>query len=593
MKVAAGAVVLAGAVFATLPAFAQTRSPGYTVRGGPTITVPLRPELMADLGTARRLAQANDYARALPIYQMLLASDPTDVELSIEVARVLGFSDRNAESAALYRRVIAMAPARRAELLDSLAWQTLWGGDAAAAEPLFIEVAGMSLPVPVRAGAWRGAAEARQTLGRLDDSLRAYDAAVALAPDDRALLRRRAQMLLWLDRHAESIAAYEALAAADPNDRLTQVGLAQALNFAGRHRQALATWHAAGAPVGPEESREVARGLAWAGFPDHAFATLQDATLPDAVFLRDWRVRREVRPAAWAAYEWSRDRERLDTRALTLGTQLRLASARTVEFAWRRFDLSEPAGAARGDRLSAGYAWRHGDPYSRMGTLWPSVSVAANQYLGWAPLAGAARLRWVPRDLLRLDAEWSRETIETATALANRVTVTTASLAADWRPTPRWSAGGSTALLRFDDGNLRARVTGRADYALRFSPKVVLGLEGQAFRSSDPTDAARPGRGYWNPRSYQEARAYAGVFHDFQPWEFQGRVGLGVSREVDGFGTSGSGSPNVWELALARDLGPGWRARLYAGGSGSNFGAAAGGAGYWRRFAGAALTGWW
>jgi hypothetical protein len=593
MKSVAGALAVVGTLVASAPAFAQTRSPAYTVRGGTQVTVPFRPEVQADLGTARRLAQANDYRTALPIYQMLLASDPADIELSIEVARVLGFADRNAESAALYRRVVAMAPARRAELLEPLAWQTLWGGDAAAAEPMFVELAGMPVAVAQRAGAWRGAAEARQTLGRLDDSLRAYDAAIALAPDDRALQRRRAQMLLWLDRHGESIAAYEALAAADPSDRLTQAGLAQALNFSGQHRRALETWREAGAPVGPDEAREVARGLAWAGFPEMAYATLEDATLPDAVFLRDWRVRREVRPAAWAAFEWSRDRERLDTRALTLGTQMRLAPARTLEFSWRRFDLSEPAGAARGDRLSAGYAWRIGDPYGRNGTLWPSVTFAANQYPGWAPISGAARLRWVPRDLVRLDAEVSREIIENATALSNKVTVNTASLGFDLRPVPRVSAGGSAAMLRFDDGNLRARVSARADYALRFSPKIVVGVEGQAFRSSDPTSDQRPGRGYWNPRSYQEARVYLGAFHDFQPWEFQGRVGLGTSREVDGFGNSGSGTPNVWEFALARDFGPGWRGRVFAGGSGSNFGAAAGGPGYWRRFAGAALTGWW
>jgi tetratricopeptide (TPR) repeat protein len=593
MKTVAGAVAVAGALVALQPVLAQTRSPAYTVRGGTQVAVPFRPEVQADLASARRLAQANDYRTALPIYQMLLASDPADVEMSIEVARVLGFADRNAESAALYRRVVAMAPARRTELLESLAWQTLWGGDAAAAEPMFVELAGMPLTTQQRAGAWRGAAEARQSLGRLDDSLRGYDAAIALAPDDRALQRRRAQMLLWLDRHAESIAAYEALVAADPADRLTQVGLAQALNFSGQHRRALATWTEAGAPVGPDEQREVARGLAWAGFPDMAYGALQDATLPDAVFLRDWRVRREVRPAAWAAYEWSRDRDRLDTRALTLGTQVRLAPARTLEFAWRRFDLSEPAGAARGDRLSAGYAWRIGDPYGRAGTLWPSITLAANQYPGWAPISGAARLRWVPRDLVRIDAEMSREIVETATALANRVSVNTASLGFDLRPVPRVSAGGSASLLRFDDGNLRARVAARADYALRFSPKIVVGLEGQAFRSSDPTSDQRPGRGYWNPRSYHEARAYVGAFHDFQPWEFQGRVGFGVSREVDGFGNSASGTPNVWELALARDFGPGWRGRLFAGGSGSNFGTASGGTGYWRRFAGAGLTGWW
>ena len=36
-----------------------------------------------------------------------------------------------------------------------------------------------------------------------------------------------------------------------------------------------------------------------------------------------------------------------------------------------------------------------------------------------------------------------------------------------------------------------------------------------------------------------------------------------------------------------------WRVRLYAGGSGSAMGSASGGSGYWRRYLGATLTGWW
>jgi thioredoxin-like negative regulator of GroEL len=100
------------AALSVAPALAQTSS--YTVRaGGVIVDRPPRPEVIADLGTARRLAQANDYQAALPMYLMLAASDPSDAEMSIELARVLGFADRNGESAAVYRRVIAQAPQRR------------------------------------------------------------------------------------------------------------------------------------------------------------------------------------------------------------------------------------------------------------------------------------------------------------------------------------------------------------------------------------------------------------------------------------------------------------------------------------------------
>ena len=132
-----------------------------------------------------------------------------------------------------------------------------------------------------------------------------------------------------------------------------------------------------------------------------------------------------------------------------------------------------------------------GDPYAASGTVWPSLTLAANRYPHWSPVTGSARVRWVPRDGLRVDAEWSREVIETPLALSNRVTVDVAALGAEWRPDPRWSAAVSLAALRFDDGNQRHRINGRVDYALRFRPKVVVGLEGQAFSSSDPTGPQR------------------------------------------------------------------------------------------------------
>ena len=547
----------------------------------------------ATIERARALMQARDYPASIALYQGLRVQSPRDDDLAIELARVLGYADRNRESAALYRELLAFAPQRRDDVLDSLAWQSLWGGDAAGAEPLFVELTRSARPLAIRTEAWRGLAEARQTLGRLDDALLAYDGALALKPDDLPMQRRRAQMLLWVDRHAESIAAFEALTAKYPEDRLSGLGLAQARNFAGRHRAALATWRGIGAPANHDERLEVARALRWAGFEDLAHDTLDGVPLADAQWLRRWRTSRELRPTAWATLERATDRDRLVTRAALLGATARLGPARSVDVAWRRVDLSDPFGAARGDRLSATYGWRIGDPYAASGTVWPSLTLAANRYPQWSPVTGSARVKWVPRDGLRVDAEWSREVIETPLALSNRVTVDVAALGAEWRPDPRWSAAASLAALRFDDGNQRHRINGRIDYALRFRPKVVVGLEGQAFSSSDPTGPPRAARGYWNPRHYNEARAYVGLYHDAQPWEIQARLGLGVSRETDGFGNRSSGSPNLWEFSLGRDLSPLWRLRLFAGGSGSGLGSASGGSGYWRRYVGATVTGWW
>ena len=96
--------------------------------------------------------------------------------------------------------------------------------------------------------------------------------------------------------------------------------------------------------------------------------------------------------------------------------------------------------------------------------------------------------------------------------------------------------------------------------------------------------------GYWNPRRYQETRAWLSVEGEAQPWEWQLRLSLAAARETDGDGHRSSARPHVVEAALAHDLGPGLRLRLVAGASGAGFGV--GGSGYWRRYLGFSVAGW-
>ncbi len=582
---------LAAAAFVSLLSLGSTPLAAQpSASGAPAADAPVN---AAALARARALTERREYPGALELYRQLRERSPRNDDLAIEVARVLGYADRNADAAALYREVIGFAPTRRRDVLESLAWQTLWADDPAGAEPLFVELTGNDWPAAVRGPAWRGLAEARQALGRLDAALAAYEGALALAPDDRALARRRAQTLLWMDRHDEAIAAFEALIAKDPADRLSGHGLAQARNYAGRHRAALSTWRGIGEARDNDERLERARALQWAGFEDLAHQALDGVPLADAQWLRAWRTGRELRPSTWGAWDRITDRDRLEVKAWQLGATWRAGGGRSVDVGWRRADLSDPNGAARGDRLWLTVTDRWGGPESARGTFWPSVTLAANHWPGWSPVTGAARVRWVPADGWRFDAELGREVIETPLAISRQVSVVVGALGAEWRPNPRWSVAGQLASLRFDDGNQRWRATARVDYALRFRPKVVVGLEGQTFTSSDPTGPSVIARGYWNPRRYQEARAYIGLYHDAHPWEFQARLGAGTSRELDGFGNRASGSPNLWELVIARDFSPAWRGRLVAGGSGSGLGSASGGTGYWRRYVGASLTGWW
>lgn len=564
-------------------------------------------DFAASLARARDAVGRRDHATAIPIYERLLRERPQDDDLLIEVARVLGFADRNREAAAMYRRVLEVAPQRRADVRRSLAWQTLWSGEAAAAEALFLESAQED---PEPADAWRGVAESRQQRNDLEGALAAYREALRLDPANTTDARRAAQVLAWLGRHDESIAAFRALLARDPGDRRSRIGLARVLNDAGRHREAVIAFRQAGIEELDADTRfTYARTLRWAGFDDLADAALDGLAHPDAQWLRAWRTARE-RASWWSAgFDASTDSDDLDIVAARIGLGRHFDGGYALETALRTVRLGGYVfdGDRRVRRHIDGLRWearasaRIGDVDSEWGVLWPSFVLMRNGYGSWERTAPGARLRWLPVDALRIDLEWQRESVEAVEAIEKRVYVDVASIGADWRPSIPWTLAGSLAHLRFDDGNERVRVNGRIERTLLSSPRVRAGIEGLAFGSSDPTgerlgpassDRRVVSRGYWNPRRYHELRAFASVAYDWRDWQLYGRFGLGTAREVDGWDNRTSGKPHVWELAVARDLSPTLQLRAQLAGSGSGMGVSGGGAGYWRRYTGVVLTGW-
>lgn len=549
-----------------------------------------------DLAAARAAVQQRDYAQALPLYQRLLAGRADDADLLIEAARVHGFADRNAEAAALYRRVLTVAPARRADVLPSLAWQTLWAGDAASAESLFDELLAGGHD---RVDTLDGLGQARQARGDQAGALAAYRQALdalpvaeRVGPARRTLQRRLALSLLWNERHDEAIAALQALVARDATDRDSAWALANALNFAGRHRQALGVFAGLGAPRNAGERVDLARAWRWAGYEDQARPLLAGQTETEAAWLRDWRVARETAPQAYATVEHAIDRDRLEALAWVVGGAVRPQAGALLEAQARQVALDDANGAVDVRQLQLLYRWRRGQATDATGTWWPALALRASHVPGWTALLPTARATWLPRDGWRLDAEAGRELIETPLALRNRVTVDSVALGLDHRPDPRSTLAGSLAALRFDDGNLRRRVAGRTEWLLGGRPRWALGLDGMHFSSTRPVDDSRPTRGYWSPRRYTELRAYTTLTHEARPFELQARLAVGTAREVDGWGNRSSGTPHQWELGLGYDLAPALRLRLAAGGAGNGFGLSNGGEGYWRRWLNLSVNGW-
>ena len=585
---------------------------------GPTVAQADVPAATADfraaLAAARAATERRDWADALPRWKALEAAAPGNVDLLIESARVHGFADRNAEAAQRYRKAIELAPARRGDVLLSLAWQTLWSGDAAGAEALFQEIA--ARPAAFAGGgdgfdAWRGLAEARRNAGDLAGSLAALERAQQLRPGDQATGRDVAQTLAWLDRYDEAIAAYTRLIERDPTDRASTYGLIRTLNNAGRHREAVAYYQkafaadqAAGRTPPQDALFDYARALRWAGYDDLAHPTLQALSYPDAQWLGDYRTGRELRHWADAGIEFSTDSDNLDTRLFNGVLGWRVSPSSSLDVGVRLVDLTEPTRDANGQRLALTLRTRFGAAADAIGSpadygpAWTALSIQANKYDDsltqddWQPVTGFARVRWMAADTLRIDGEAGREVVETPLSIANRVTANTVALGADWRWQPRSSVAAGIATLDFSDDNRRTRVNLRADHRVMNRPRVVVGVEALAFRSSDPTSDTQPYVGYWNPRNYKEARAYAIMEHEARPWDFRMKVGVGASREEDGWGNRSSGNPNVLELSAAYDLDKSVQLRAYAGGSGGSMGVASGGEGYWRRYVGVAVTGW-
>jgi len=552
------------------------------------------------LQQARASVDARQYGQALPIYEALLSVQSSNTDLLIETARVYGFADRHKEAISKYRRVIEVDPGRLKDVAAALAWQTLWSGDAAAALPLFEQARGFSSDPKAQAELWRGAGEVCVETGDNACALNAYRQALALTPGNKDLQRRIALVLLWLDDYAQAEAASRALLAEDPKDRRAQASLARTINAAGRHNEAVRMYQEIDDGSDADLRLDHARAVRWAGFDAAAFPLLDARTDDAAVFLRDWRIDREQLNYAWSSIDYSVDSDKLDTLAMAAGAGTLLKPGLLLEGGYRFARLDSPRGNVNANRLQATLRGLVGTPgVTPPGLLIPSLTLALNDYDGWTPVTGTASVRWMPQDLWRFTADLGREVVETPLAISNRITVDVAALGTEYRLPPRWTLGGTLSNLRFSDGNDRVRVYGHVDYATRFNPKVVVGVEAAAFNDSKPASFAAsppagrlPPAGYWNPKDYADVRVFAGLYHERGDWEAYARLALGISRETDGDGRRSSGHPNLLEAGIAHDVGPRLRWRIYAGGSGASFSVGNGGSGYWRRYVGFTLTGW-
>ena len=376
------------------------------------------------LQQAREKVDARQYTQALPIYEALLRAQPANTDLLIETARVYGFADRHKEAIATYRRVIEVDPARLKDVAASLAWQTLWSGDAATALSLFEQARGFTSDPKQQAELWRGSGEACVQTGDNACALDAYRNALALTPGDRDLQRRIATVLLWMDEYAQAEAAWRQLLAEDPTDRRAQAGLARTVNAAGRHNEAIRLYQQIDDGSDADLRLDHARAVRWAGYDAAAFPLLNGRSDWPGVFLRDWRTDREQRSYVWSGIDYSVDSDQLDIMAVAAGAGTLLKPGLLLEGSYRFARLDSPQGNVSANRVQATLRGLIGTPgETPPGLIVPSLTLALNDYAGWTPVTGYASVRWLPQDLVRFTADVGREVVETPQAIGNRITV--------------------------------------------------------------------------------------------------------------------------------------------------------------------------
>lgn len=360
--------------------------------------------------------------------------------------------------------------------------------------------------------------------------------------------------------------------------------------------QALAT--RAGAADTALRSGDAAAGL-------QAFESLFGSTLPDKLsrVLANQRVSGTpgldgvmaalASPAAQQLRQWLAAGDLAAAQAYATTPDARAFVSNLAQAAARAAQLQpQDAQTVQGRELTTSLSRRWGDVLDPMGTTWTSATIGVRDYAGWQTPVLRLRARHQWGDAWVFDGEFANGVVETLGAIRNRVRQHGLALGAQWTPDPRWQASVGAARLRFDDYNSRSRINWRGEYRMPGTVRVRFALESLRMHNSLPWDDTRNNRGYYNPARSSENKLAVAWEQAVGGGSLQLRAALGRFNETDGFGNTSSGQLRQAEASWVRDLGPRLQLRAALGRSGSAT-AGSGGGGYWRRYAGIYVTGWY
>lgn len=444
------------------------------------------------------------------------AGDSAQVDRLLDEARRAAREDRNRESAALFARVIAAAPARRSALLMEYADQLSYSGRARDAVPLFREAlarAEAAGNAPDRHRARLGLALGLSWSGALGDALTEYRALVASDANDREARLGLARVLAWRDRLSAAAAEYRVLIARDARDYEARRELARVTSWRGRQREAIASLLALRAERrgDAQVSLILADAYRWTGRPALALATLDTALVrspgaDDLVTLRS-ALRHSMARTARIVNEHSRQSDQLDITTSVATVHLPMARGQSsmdmiVDRQTYRpqsgagIDVSQPGVAVR---LRPGAAWE-----------WNAIAYAVRL----APTGSAARslgrgdtwLTWWPSDYVRVDIGANRAILDNVRSLTQAISVTSGSASVDLMPTEWAKFSLRTRAGRYTDDNAYRQGQFEAAFRPTNHPTTWMGARVTSIGFAHVTQ-----NGYFSPTRFVSAVGTAHV----------------------------------------------------------------------------------
>lgn len=450
-------------------------------------------------GRALALLWSGRYPEAIHAWRAFLRADPNDLdarknvtEALIGAARQAASEDRNAESAGLFARAIALSPSRRLELLVEYANQLTYSAKAAKAVPLYREALdGRTLNHEERRAALLGLALALDWSDENAHSLDVYDQVLLLYPDSVQALMGRGNVLTQLDRNKEALESFERAILLSPGSTEPVRNAGRSLSYLGRQRLALERLAPLLAGSPDRETLVIAaQAELWKGRPDKTLVLADQVLAVNPDDEQAQAIAAQIammqRPLTDVKAAISTQNDGLVISGVTLRQSIGMDDGmRTVGLQARTIDMRPDTGDSV--RISSAGLFgrnRFNDMFELNGSFFLN-RVTSDDFTHVEPTYDAWLTMW-PNDVLRFDFSVGRSYFDDVQSVSDNILIDTVGASMDVLPDPDTRLTGRGNYGFISDGNRRVFAQAEAERRLLRRPNVFAGARSTYMSFSEP-----------------------------------------------------------------------------------------------------------